>query len=150
MRKEHAMAIFVGVIMVSSVAGFAITGLDFENQNSGTQNVPNVVDRALTREEFRSVLLSGKTIIQDHYDLSCASCATTSQIISAFTQGMDGFVVLEQFGVQFQNETKLQIVSSDGRITELNPAGLTEDSLLGAVCSASYVQPKKCLLRDIG
>jgi len=149
--KERAMAIFIGLLMIFSVAGFAIMGINFGGGNSGQQvQTPSVVDRALTRDEFRSVLMSGKTIIQNHYIVGCTDCDATSSLLAGFAQQMEGFIVLEQFGVQFQNETRLQVVSSDGKITELNSSALSQDSLLDTICSVSYVQPKQCLLRDIG
>jgi len=151
MMKERAMAIFIGLIMVFSVAGFAIMSVSWGNNSGNTPvDVPSIIDKALTRDEFRSVLLSGKTIIQNHYLVGCTDCGATNALLGNFTQGMEGFVVLEQFGVQFQNETKLQMVSSDGKITELDSALLNESSLLDTVCSVSYVQPKLCLLRGIG
>ncbi len=151
MMKERAMAIFIGLIMVSSVAGFAIMGLDWGGGTEGaTADVSPVIDRALTKDEFRSILLSGKTIIQNHYLVGCADCGAMNAMLENFAKGLEGFVVLEQFGVQFQNETKLQIVSSDGRITELGDGAINEAGLLDTVCEVSYVQPKQCLLRDIG
>lgn len=151
MMKERAMAIFIGLLMIFSVAGFAIMGINFGGGNSGQQvQTPSVVDRALTRDEFRSVLMSGKTIIQNHYIVGCTDCDATSSLLAGFAQQMEGFIVLEQFGVQFQNETRLQVVSSDGKITELNSSALSQESLLDTICSVSYVQPKQCLLRGIG
>lgn len=150
MMKERIIAIFFGLIMVASAAGFAIMGINFNNGSSQPTQTPSIVDRALTKDEFRSVLLSGKTIIQDHYLVDCADCAATNDLLGNFTQQMEGFVVLELFGVQFDNETVLQVVSSDGRITDLDRSLLNESSLLETVCSVSYVQPKQCLLQGIG
>ena len=70
-------------------------------------------------------------------------------MLKSLANQMSDFIVLEQFTVQYENETVLQIVSSDGKITELNRTGLNESSLLDSICSASYVQPKECLLREV-
>ena len=151
MMKERAMAIFIGLIMIFSVAGFSLMSIRWGSNTGNTPvDVPSVIDKALTKDEFRSILLSGKTIIQNHYLIDCADCGATNAALEGFAKDMAGFVVLEQFSVQFQNETKLQVVSSDGRITELGNGTINQDSLLDTICAVSYVQPKQCLLRGIG
>jgi hypothetical protein len=149
MMKERAIAIFFGAIMILSAAGFALSGASFMPQGGATPAVSNIVDKALTKDEFRSVLLSGRTIIQNHYPLGCTDCESANTMLKSLANQMSDFIVLEQFTVQYENETVLQIVSSDGKITELNRTGLNESSLLDSICSASYVQPKECLLREV-
>ncbi len=150
MMKERAIAVFFGLIMISSVLGYAITNINWGNNAGNTPvDVPSVTDKALTRDEFRSVLLSGKSIIQNHYLVGCTDCDATNALLESFAEDMTGFLVIEQFGVQFENDTKLQIVSSDGKITELGNGAIDQASLLDTVCEVSYVQPKRCLLRGI-
>ncbi len=149
MRKEHAMAIFIGLLMVLSVAGFAISGIRF-NPASKPADVPTIVNQLLSKEQFRSILLSGKTIIQYHYPMNCSACSETGQALEEFANSKAESLVLEEFSIQSNETLKFQMVSPTGEIKDLSGEALINQTvLLDSFCKISYVQTKECLLREI-
>ena len=65
MWQQRFMAIFIGVIMVASVAGFAL----ISQPPSGPKEVvvPDVIEHELTPDERVSILRTGKTLIEYYY-----------------------------------------------------------------------------------
>jgi hypothetical protein len=151
MRKEHAIAIFFGLIMVTSAAGFALSGINANPTGSKAQpSVPSVIERPLTLAEMQYVLKSGAVIIRDHYPSGCAeNCSQANQLLGDFTDQMNGTVVLERFAVGADNETSLEMVGSDGTIVALDQTQLSQAYLLDKVCTSSYAQTRECLMRNI-
>ena len=146
MMKERAMALFIAGMFLASMLGFGLMGgLSVSDQDTNQNRViPGVVNRQLSLEELRTVLQSGSIVIQDHYQ---GSVSETGVMLNDFVYEFSGFVVLEQFQVEFQNQTKLQIIGYDGRISELDEP-VEYEKLIDSFCSLTYVQPKKCLMRN--
>ncbi len=143
--KERMMAIFVGLVMIGSIVGFA--GVQFipEQQNTGP-DIPIIVNRTLTGDEIIFILRMGRVLIQNHYLPDCTECISTNAVLESFTNGMGGLVVLEEVE---KNETKLQMVGSDGSIESLENVTITEENLMDIFCDISFVQPRECLLREL-
>jgi hypothetical protein len=143
------MAIFVGFIMISSVAGFAIMSVDFNSDAGTSASVPNIVKRAMTTQERLSVFKAGKVLVQFHYPMNCTSCASDITTVESFVSSKQANIALEEYAVQDNETLVLRMISPSGAIQDLQ-GGLTEDSLLDSFCGITYVQTKECLLRGIG
>lgn len=147
--KERVAAIFIGLIMIFSVAGFALTqSLTRENQDSGV-DIQNIVTKPLTSDERLFVLKSGRVLIENHYILHCSECLENNMVLEVFVQKFPGFVVLESVVVNETNETKFQMISGTGEIRDLKNVSITEDILTYIFCEISLMQPRECLLREI-
>ena len=146
--KERLMALFVGLVMIGSIAGFAAVQFIPEQQAGGVE-IPTVVDKFLTSEEIVYILRTGRVLIQNHYPSNCTECMVNNALLETFAHRMEGFVVLEEVKVNETNQTKLQIIGPDGRIKDLESANMTDEGLIDIFCDISYVQPKECLLKEI-
>ncbi len=143
--KERMMAIFIGLVMIGSIAGFA--GVQFipEQQNTGP-DIPIIVNRTLTGDEIIFVLRTGRVLIQNHYLPDCTECMSNNIVLESFAHRMNGLIVLEEV---MGNATKLQMVGSDGSIESLENVTITEENLMDIFCDISFVQPRECLLREL-
>ena len=147
MKKERTMAIFIGLIMLTSLIGFALNSAIYQqgNQTQGPQ-IPSMVDRELTTDEIVYVLRTGRVLIENFYADNCSECLDRNTVLQSFTSKYSDFVVLEN--VASANETMLQMVGSSGKIVDLVNESITENNLLHIFCDVSIVQPQQCLLLE--
>ncbi len=149
MRKEAMMSLFVGLVMISSILGFAVMHLNFTNApaNQGPA-ISNIVNRTLTTEERLFVLRTGRVLIRDLYPFNCTSCIEDNIAFESFANKFSNFVVLEMAAVP-ENETRIEMIGRDGKIIDLWNITITEDALLPMFCELVLAQPKECLLLEI-
>jgi len=145
MARERAMAIFIGLIMIFSVGGFALSYAG-RNVNPPRNTIPTIVERELNPEEVVSVLRSGRVLIENFYTENCSGCVERNAVLENFANSLDGFVVLEEVKA---NETKLQMIGTGGKIVSLENESITEDNLMDIFCDIAIAQPNECLLREI-
>ena len=150
--KERAIAIFFGLIMVSSVMGYAIMSLNFGSATNQQVSVPSIVMKEMTRDEKLTVWKSGKTLIQYHYPLNCTSCDGVRAELEIFARDMNASLALEEFAIQDNETAVFKMISPTGEMKDEELAGLpvNQTMLLDNFCTISYVQTKECLLRGIG
>jgi hypothetical protein len=144
-KKERFMAIFIGVIMLSSVAGFALMSI---NMSPGPEapDIPTVVNRQLTTDEALFILRSGKVLIEDFYSVDCGDCLEKNAMLEAFANRFYDFIVLEKVVVNQTNQTMLQMIGAGGKITKLDNITINESNLLDMFCEVAIAQPIECLL----
>jgi len=146
MAKERIMAIFIGLVMVLSAAGFALNSAINQNtdQNPGF-NIPTIVTRQLTTEETVYVLQNGRVLIEFLYSENCTECPDKIVTLEGFAQRMSDFVVLEEAK---GNETSLQIIGVGGKIENIWNMTLSEQNLMGTFCDIAIAQPPECLMPE--
>jgi hypothetical protein len=146
MAKERIMAIFIGLVMVLSVAGFAFNSAINQNpdQNQGF-NIPVIVTRQLTAEETVYVLQSGRVLIEFLYSENCTECPDKIVTLEGFAQRMNEFVVLEEAK---GNETSLHIIGAGGKIENIWNMTLSEQNLMSTFCDIAIAQPPECLMPE--
>ncbi len=148
MAKERLIAIFVGLVMIMSAAGFALNSA----MNQGTTNtspainIPAIVTRELTAEETVYALnYEGRAIIEYFYQENCTDCSEKTVALESFANRMGEFVVLQEM---VGNETSLQILGSQGRIVDMSNMTLSEGNLMDTFCEVAIAQPTECLMRE--
>ncbi len=144
-KAERFMAIFIGVIMLGSVAGFALMSVNMPTGNDAPE-IPVVVDRALTTDEILYVLRSGRVLIEDFYTTDFPNYLERNMLLESFAGRFSDFVVLERVMVNQTNETMLQMIGSGGRIVKLENTTINDSSLLDVFCGIAMAQPMECLL----
>jgi hypothetical protein len=145
MARERLIAIFIGLVMVMSAAGFALNAaMNQGNNQTPGLNVPTIVTRPLTTEEIVYVLsYEGKVIIEYSY-LNGTADQTKISALEGFAQKQSDFVVLEEFA---GNETSLKIIGSGGKIQDISNITLSDQSLMDTFCDMAIAQPPECLMR---
>lgn len=144
--KERAMAVFIGLIMVFSIAGFAIESAMHSVNRNTLPEIPTIVTKRLSQDEIVSVLRSGRVLIENFYPENCSECLERNTELEAFANQLDGFVVLESVK---SNETVLQMIGMDGKILNLSDKEINQSYLLDTFCKIAIAQPQECLLREI-
>lgn len=146
MQKERLMAIFIGLIMITSLLGFALNSAVWQQgtQNQGPQ-IPAFVDRELTPEEVVFVLRTGRVLIENFYEENCTECLSRNVDLQTFAGSLSDFIVLENAA---GNETKLQMVGNGGKIIDLENETLTQNNLLSIFCGIAIAQPQQCLILE--
>ena len=146
MAKERLMAIFIGVIMVLSAAGFAInSAVNQQGGQSSGYDIPAIVTKQLTPEESVYVLQSGRVLIEFFYAENCTNCQDKIAALEGFAQKMSEFAVLEE--VQ-GNETSIQIIGAGGRIVDITNQSLSDQNLMNTFCEIAIAQPAECLMNE--
>ena len=145
MAKERLIAIFIGLVMIMSVAGFALnSAMNQGGANTGpTINIPTIVTRPLTTDEVVYVLgTEGKVIIEYTY-LNNTQNSDVTASLEGFAQKRSDFVVLSEFP---GNETSINMIGIGGKIVDIGNMTLTEQNLLNAFCPIAIAQPPECLM----
>jgi len=145
MAKERLMAIFIGLIMILSVGGFAVSYAG-RTITPPKNTIPNVVERELNPEEVVSVLRSGRVLIEDFYTKNCTICTENNAVLESFADKFKDFVVLEKV---VANETTVQMIGVGGKIVKLGNENITKENLMDIFCDIAITQPNECLLREI-
>lgn len=146
MARERAMAIFIGIVMIFSAAGFAINSAVNQGQNQPAGfNIPAIITRQLTTEETVYVLRDGKVVIEFFYAENCTDCQEKLVPLEGFAQKMSEFVVLEEVKA---NETSMQMIGSGGKIVDIINITLSEENLMNKFCDIAIAQPPECLMSE--
>jgi len=144
MARERLIAIFIGLVMVMSAAGFALNAA----MNQGTTqtpgiSVPTIVDRQLTTQEVVYLLsYEGKVIIEYSYMNDTLDVDKVSSLES-FAQRQSDFIVFERY---MGNETALRMIGSGGKILDIANLTLSDQSLMDTFCGIAIAQPAECLI----
>lgn len=143
-KTERFMAIFIGVIMIGSVAGFAL--IQTIPGGPQTPEIPAVVRQPLTTDDILFILRSGKVLIEDFYTEDCGDCFEKNVMLESFANRFKEFVVLEEIVVNQTNQTMLQMIGAGGRIVKLDNVTIDDEILLKKFCEVAIAQPIECLL----
>ena len=141
MQKERLMAIFIGLIMVTSVAGIAFSSA-VRNQEPAVQQIPTIVSVKLTDEQVADVFRSGRVLVEYFYYSNCTECLETRAVLEGFANSYEGYVVLN---VVAGNESRYDMIGADGRILEFQQ-GTEEKELLSTLCDVAIGVPPECIL----
>ncbi len=143
--KERIAAIVIGFIMIFSVAGFAFMNVGRFSSDTAPAEVPYIINRELTQDERRTVLLTGRVLIQDFHPSNCTECVEIDVTLQEFATRFQKFVVLE---MAEKNDTKMQMIGRDGKIVDLLETNLTAEEMLPVFCDLAVAQPMECLLES--
>lgn len=144
-RTERFMAIFIGLIMIVSVAGFALINTTIPTGPEAPQ-IPNIVKRQLTTDETLFILRSGRVLIEDFYTVDCEDCLEKNVVLESFANRFKDFVVLEEVVVNQTNQSMLKMIGAGGAIVNLENKTIIEKNLLEVFCGIAMAQPIECLI----
>lgn len=145
-KTERFMAIFIGVIMLSSVIGFALMSTIDPQQDA--PEIPSIVNKELSTDEIIYILRSGRVLIENFYTVDCAGCLEKKMELESFVNSFRDFIVLENVVVNQTNESRLQMIGSGGSILKLENITINQKNLMDNFCSVAIAQPMECLLKD--
>lgn len=162
--KSKIFAFVVGIIMLTSVVGFAVFSLPYSggyiggvgtqpapNQQPQSYTIPTIVERSLTSQEISQILSAGRPIIESVYSETCEECKEQDALLRSFALQYTGFVIMESISLTTGDGwDRFQIIGSNGNIIPLEGEELTPERMLDLFCSAALVQPRECLLRLYG
>lgn len=143
-NRQAAFSIFIGVIMITSVMGFAI-GSNVKTQQDNVR-IESVYDRLLTPQERISILRAGRVLIE-YLHMGEFESVEKQATYENFVARFKDFVVLEVVEVEFSNQTLDQMISPDGDVIELGNVSSSE--LVDVFCQTTFVQPRECLMRSV-
>ena len=140
------MAIFIGVVMLGSILGFAL--MQTQPEGPVEVQIPNVLDHQVTADERVSVLKSGKTLIEYYYPASCLECVEKKNLYESFVESKEisGYAVLAISDAA--NETSDYITGLNGDRLDLNEVNTSAD-LQKLFCSIALRQPTICILQEL-
>lgn len=143
MMKERIGAIFIGLIMLSSVIGFALMGV-VSDQSSETPEIPTIITGEIESNELLFFLQNGRTFFKYYYadDQKSLDDKLTLEI---FVNKMKEYSVLNEIEA---NETSLEIIGSGGKITQFEEE-INNQNLLTTFCEVAIIKPKDCFLYNI-
>ena len=145
MRLKPAAAIFILVIMILSVAGFALNSGSFQQAQQQAPEIPTVIREPLSTQDQVLILRSGRVLIEHFYNDSCLDCLDKNAKLEEFASRLEGYVVVNE--VQ-GNETRLGAIGANGRIVSLVGNSLEYGDLLDVFCDIAITQPRACILRE--
>ena len=145
-KVERFMAIFIGVIMLGSVIGFAL--MSTINPQQEAPEIPSIINNELSTDEVIYILKSGRVLIENFYTPDCVGCLNKKIELESFVNRFNGFTVLENVVVNQTNETRLQMIGIGGTILKLENTTINQNNLLEKFCSVAMSQPIECLLGD--
>lgn len=141
---KMAFTIFIGVIMVTSAVGMA---LSYRPQiSSQGMKIENVYEELLTPQEKITILRSGRMLIEYLHTGGEESIQKRADY-EIFISGVGDIVVLEVVEVSYENETKNEMLTPSGDVIPLH--NVTADELMDVFCENTIVQPRACLLENI-
>jgi hypothetical protein len=141
---KPAAAIFIMVIMVLSVAGFAFNSANFQTQPQEVE-IPTVIREPLTTQDQIYILRNGRVLIEHLYLENCTDCLEKNAQLEEFGSRLEGYVVINE--VQ-GNQTGLNMIGSGGQIVNLDGVNLDYESLIDRFCTVAIAQPRECLLME--
>jgi hypothetical protein len=145
MKKERAMALFIGMTMILSIVGIAISMATRTAPVQQAGQIPTVVTIPLSDDQIRDVFMSGRVLLEYFYPANCTACLDTRAVVEGFAEGYDGYIVLD---VVAGNESRFDMIGGDGRITGFGQ-NATQKDLLDTLCQVAIGVPQECII-DIG
>ena len=144
MLSQRLFAILVGVLMLSSVAGFAIMNV---YQAPAQNEIPSIIDKPLGPQDRVYILRTGKVLIEYLYPEGCIECSEKIALYQSFVNNFKDYAVLEIVEVP-ANETADRIIGNYGDTIELANVTTAQD-FMPIFCSVAMKQPKECLLMEM-
>ena len=145
MTKKRIMAIFIGVVMLASVAEVALLRNN-QTQTNEPEQLPNVVNRKLTITEMRSVLMSSRAIIEYFHNESCSDCAAKEALYQEFanSDNFKGYVVVSYGAYNETSDWLLDLTGTQKDLTNIT----TQADLKKMFCDTEIatLKPNVCLL----
>jgi thiol-disulfide isomerase/thioredoxin len=142
---KPAASILILVIMVLSVVGFSLNSASYQ-QAPETPDIPSVIRKPIDTQTQISILRSGKVLIEHFYTEGCIDCLDTNAKLESFASRLEGYVVVNEV---VGNDTRLDIIGSQGKIISLENESLDYESLLDIFCDIAIAQPRTCIVREI-
>ncbi|MCK4714088.1 MAG: hypothetical protein KAT35_00815 [Candidatus Aenigmarchaeota archaeon] len=142
---KPAAAIFIIVIMVLSVAGFALNSGSFQNEPD-VLDIPTVVREPLSTQDQVYILRTGRVLIEHFYTEDCTDCFEKNAQLEEFAARLDGYVVVNEV---MGNESRLGMIGMGGKIVDISNTNLDYEGLIDTFCGIAIAQPRVCILRDI-
>jgi len=140
--KERAAALLIGLLMIGSMAGFAMVNVIPQRSQ---QQLPSIITRPLTTQEKVFVLRTGRVLIEDFYSPNCTECYELNQLLTSFVKQYESYAVLNMAP---GNETRIRMIGAGGSIRDI-PTNATRNELMDIFCEIAIYQPKECLLAEI-
>ena len=144
MMSERLFAIVVGFLMLSSLAGFAMTNI---YQEPPKVEIPAVIEKVMDPQERVQVLQTGKVLIEYLYPENCVDCTEKKALYQSFVNQFSNYAVLEIVEVP-ANQTMDHIIGMNGDTIELGSVS-DASTLMNIFCSVAILQPKECLMMEI-
>jgi len=148
MNRQTIFGIFITVIMLTSILGYAFT-LQRNNAGNGGNNeykIETIYNRPLESQEKLIILRNGITIIE-FFHTGTESDISRLMMYEGFANRFSSFVVLEAVEVTDANQTIDQMIGISGDIVPLE--NVTGDDLFDIFCDTAALQPQECVLREI-
>ncbi len=130
--------------MVMSVAGFALNSASF-SQEAPQEEIPSVIREPLDTSQQVYILRTGRVLIEHYYTANCTDCLEKNAQLEAFAAQLSGYVVINEV---LGNESRLDMIGAQGKITSLEGHGLTYDELIDTFCDNAIAQPRICIIRE--
>jgi hypothetical protein len=141
---KPAAAILILVIMVLSAVGFAMNSASF-GQEPQEVEIPTVIREPIGTEQQLYILMSGRVLIEHFYQENCTECLERNAQLEAFAERLEGYVVVNEV---VGNESRLDVIGANGRITDLEDHDLDYESLIDTFCDVAIAQPRACIIRE--
>jgi len=140
--QERTAAIFIGLIMLFSVGGWAI--MSIVPQDTGPEyTISTIVTYELSNEEVIFVLQNGMVLIEYFYLHNSTDYINELPTLESFANQFEGFIVLEEVS---GNVTRFDMIGLNGQIVNLEGIELNYDNLFETFCTIAIAQPPECLL----
>jgi hypothetical protein len=146
MMKERIMAILIGVIMLGSMATYAL--IQKTPRDTAPVEFPIFMERPLQPEERVEILRRGVSLIEFLYPGNCTDCTAKAEMYKSFVTSEDfkGYIVLSS--AQTENDTADWIIGMNGDRTSLEDVNTSAD-LEKEFCKVAMSQPTRCMLQEI-
>jgi hypothetical protein len=147
-NQQIFMAVFIAVVMVGSMFGFAM----MQNRSGEEQqgfDFSSVIERALAPEERIYILRNGYTLIEYLYYSNCTGCPEKRAMYENFVNSEEfkGYVIMSTSVTE--NETADWILNLDGTRTELVNITMQRD-MEDLFCEITiFRKPDICILREV-
>ncbi len=143
--KSQYAGLFLIFIMFFSTFAFAIISSVTNQSPEATptpgeqQTVERHTKRLLTETEKASVLRNGMVVFEFLQSADCPKCAEYRPVIEGFALKYNMVLVDAP-----STNTTIQFIGK----SSLRVENVTENGLLDAYCTVSFIQPKECVLKN--
>ncbi len=144
-EKERYMAIFIGAILIFSMAGFAFTSSILRTPAVQQVQIPNIIERPLKPEEVVFVLRTGRVLVRNYYSEE----QPYLNILDNFADKFKDYIVFEKVSVAENETERFEMIGRTGEIKDLGNETISEETLMDIFCDYAILQPKECLMREI-
>ena len=144
MNRQALFAIIVGGMMVSWIAGIALS-YDIPTQPNAVK-IESIYETLLTPQEKITILRTGRVLIE-YLHIGDEPSLQKKAMYESFVSRFQDFVILQVVEIEQDNQTMDQMVTYTGDIIPLE--NVSELELVDLFCDNSFVQPRECLLRSI-